>query len=57
MDLGSMVPYLKEPIILQIISLLVYRGSMASVDFDWQPPTRLTSTEFPTVIKIYRKER
>ncbi|CAN5318398.1 hypothetical protein ABIE52_002886 [Rhodococcus sp. OAS809] len=38
MDLGSMVPYLKEPIILQIISLLVYRGSMASVDFDWQPP-------------------
>ena len=38
MDLGSIVPYRKDPRILQIISLLVYRGSMASVDFDWQPP-------------------
>lgn len=37
MDLGSLVPVLKEPVVQSIISLILYRGSMASVDFNWIP--------------------
>jgi hypothetical protein len=37
MDLGSMVPYLKEPFIQQLVASIITFGSVQSIDFDWQP--------------------
>lgn len=37
MDLGSMVPYLKEPFVQQLVAALISFGSVQSIDFDWAP--------------------
>lgn len=37
MDFGSMVPYLKEPLVQQIVTMIVAYGSIQSIDFDFQP--------------------
>lgn len=37
MDFGSMVPYLKEPFIQQLVASIMYFGSIQSVDFGWSP--------------------